>query len=604
MNQRPLFDVVESYSYTQYEKQSTIAAINKDLAPANDNVLLLPPTVQANLTNVDLPSSDTGVSSDESSSAKVTIVGYGSKADKREAHLANVDFAAAEVAPVTALGLLTQRTANGNAVEKTNLIAAVKEVTAKLAEQNIMSNVVAFGQQLFGTVESEVKSEKLSDVKAEQLKKTVVESVQEAAKAQVQAAAPESGKAEIVAEEAASNVEAKIEAKPEILASKEETKQVVEQCVTEACRQNTNMSETKVQAVAQDVVTATMDKVDAKMTQEKVAASVILKQPDVAAKTTAAAEAIKSVIEEKSTVEVQPESGKVIIQSENDNAVIATINHMAEQLIKPAVEESAKNLVEVKRNEQSIGDGQHQVSLEVEAPTKLLKSVQEEISNKVTKEVIEGFMSRLPERFTNGKKKSYVRPSNVTLLGQNGRKINIASSIHHNMLEAFEQASQTLIDTHSSSEVKAVVEAAGATDIKQNNIVTADANIQKKENGTQNVNVTVCAECEANKSKVLTNSVASLVASKLLDKNVSAVDVKSEPGPRPNTTKLNIVATVPLEESGNEVAETVVKSVNDASVVISTGSARRKSSGNDSLLNIIMFALIAYIVYQLMSRGR
>ena len=256
-------------------------------------------------------------------------------------------------------------------------------------------------------------------------------------------------------------------------------------------------------------------------------------------------------------------------------------------------------MVEISKEEKTTGEGKHQIKLEVESTTKLLNQVQEEVGKEVTKKVVEGFMQRLPERFTMSKKKrSYVRPSNVSLYAENGQKINIGGSIRQNMLEAFEIASQELTTQTSSAEVKAVVQTVSSSEITQNNVKSVVANVVNQDDGTKTVNVEVCATCKSEDSKTLTNSVASIVASKLLDKNVSSVEVKSTPGSALNTTKLTVSATVPIGESGNEVAESVVKAVNDASVVIS--NKKQKTSESDGLVNMLLLGLVAYVAYKYM----
>ena len=449
-----------------------------------------------------------------------------------------------------ALGLLSETNALGLLSEKNVINEAKVEKEVKAESASILTPILDFLKPAEAkpaeTKPTEVKVEKISEVKVEELKKTVIEAVQEESKKPFQEALPEKekvvGKAEQLAEVAALKVEAKLDANPEILASKEETKQVVGECVREACKEQSNMSEATAHAVARDIVVATLDKVDAKMTQEKVAASVILKQPEMEMRTKAVAEAILAVIEEKSKVEVNSESGQVIIKSNNDNALVTTINHMAENLLKPVVEEKVQALVEVSKEEKTVGEGKHEVKLEMTDTNKLLTQVQEELSKEVTKQVVEGFMQRLPERFSTSNKRSYVRPTNVSLYAENGQKINIGGSIRHNMLEAFEQASQELTSITSSPEVKAVVETVSSSDIKQNNVVSVAANVVNQDNGLKKINVEVCATCKPEDSKTLTNSVASIVASKLLDKNVSSVEVKSEPGVKQNTTNLTVSA--------------------------------------------------------------
>jgi hypothetical protein len=273
---------------------------------------------------------------------------------------------------------------------------------------------------------------------------------------------------------------------------------------------------------------------------------------------------------------------------------------MAGNIIKPVIEEKVNSLVETSKEEKTVGPGNHSVKLDVENTNKLLKQVQEEVSNNVTKKIVEGFMQRLPERFTSGNsrsKQSYVRPSNVTIYGQNGGKINIAGSIKYNMLEAFEQTSQELNTKESSPEVKAVVDLVSEADIKQDNIVSAKTDVVNKNNGTKNVNIEVCTTCKTEDSKVLTNSVASIVASKLLDNNVNSVEVTSEPGKKEGTAVLKVSANVPIGESGNRVANTMIKSVNDASVVINSKNGGSKNKSND-FVNFVLIGLIGFMAYK------
>lgn len=576
-NQRALFDVQDTYSYTLYEKRSASQnvelsmPISNELAPVSEVGLLLAPSGgSSNVANIN------------------EVTGFGSKTEKREALYADVHFNNDFPIHNNAMGLLTENVAKVEKVDKVEKVEKVESTSILAPILNLIKPAV------------EVKAEKLSEVKAEELKKTVIEAVQEESKRPMHDALPEKekviGKAEQLAEAVATKVEAKLIAKPEILTSREETKKTVTECVKETCKKQSNMSEEAAHKVAKDVVSATLDKVDAKMTQEKVAASVIIKQPEVAAKTTAVANAIKSVIEDKSKVEVNSDAGHVIIKSNNDNALVTTINHMAENLLKPVVEEKVKSLVEVSKEEKTTGEGKHEVKLEVDSTNKLLKQVQEEISKEVTKKVVEGFMQRLPERFTSNNKRSYVRPTNVYLYAENGQKINIGGSIRQNMLEAFEQASQDLTTKTSTPEVKSVVNTVSSSDIKQNNVVSVAANVVNQDNGTKKINVDVCATCKPEDSKTFTNSVASIVASKLLDKNVSTVEVKSTPGTTKNTTNLTVSATVPMGESGNEVAESVVKSVNDASVVI--GSKKQDKNNSDGFVNVLLVGLIGYVAYK------
>ena len=228
-NQRPLFDVQDTYSYTLFEKPSTSEGasakygtsqstelsmpISNELAPVTDQGTLLP----ASTVSMPLLSGSAESTSDRRTSGQVAeVVGFGSKTDKRDALFADVNFNEAVPVKSNAMGLMSATEVETKPV--------VVEKEAKSESASVLAPLLNLLKS--STTEKEMKStevkvEKLSEVKMEELKKTVVEAVQEEAKRPLHQALPEKekvvGKAEQLAEASALKVEAKIEAKPEIL---------------------------------------------------------------------------------------------------------------------------------------------------------------------------------------------------------------------------------------------------------------------------------------------------------------------------------------------------------------------------------------------------
>lgn len=563
---RSLFDIQDTYSYSLLEKQNS----NSNLANVSDSTVLFE-------TNPLVISNSSNISS--------SIIGIGSRSDRREAVPAPVNFNdIIQVTPINAFGLLAGETP----ISEDNNETGNKSLLAPLFN-------------LFSGSEEKIKTENLVNVKMEQLKKNVVESVQEETKKQMLTVLPNDKKnmAEILAEHIASNVENKIETEPSLLSSIANIGKTITESVKSVYKEQTKSSDESAHVVANEIANTSVKNMT--VTQEQVAANVMMKQPEMLAKVDTVANAIKNVMEEKSKIDISNETGKIVIKSENDNALVATINHITENILTPILMENIKPLVEIQKEESTTTEGVNSVKLNMSNTSKLLSSIQDEVSDKVAKTVIEKFMQRLPEKFNNKNRRSYVGPSNFAIYAQNGQKINFEGSIRHNMLEAFEQVATKITSENTSSEVKAAIEKASSSEVKENKIISGNANVAEVGNNMKIINVEVCTECEVKNSKLLTNTVASLVASKLLDKNVSEVEVKSTPGEVPNTTKLNVSAIVSSEEANKEVAESVMKSVNDASVAISKNKLESNKTDN-KIINIVLIGLICYVVYKFMNK--
>ena len=447
--------------------------------------------------------------------------------------------------------------------------------------------------------------------KNEHIKKTIVETVQEETKKPVLAALAKKNdgpatkeanneKADETASHAAHKVEDDLNKHPEILQSKDAVAKMVHDHVKEAVKEHLPVSDMDAHMVATHVTASVVNKVNSNLDKlpQVMMAHKMVTAPDMNKHTTDMANDIKGVMEGKSHMEINSEANKVILKSTNDDDLASKMKDSVHKILQPILTNKMGQL-RVQKEVKSVDENTHEIKLHVKPVNDVLNTTRDAISKVITDKTLKGFSSNLPEHFNDTDLHTYVKRNGVALYDQRNLQVNIPKTIDHNILEAFEQTSQYITTKDASNDVKDVVKTvakSNADSMTGNNIMTSAAKVASLSDGTKKVDVEVCTTCSPANTKTLTHSVASLVASKLLNKDVSEVTVDSMPGKMSHTTNLHIVATVPNTESDSDVAGTIVKSVNDASNVLMK-RRHHKMHKDDHLMNLILILLIGYVAY-------
>lgn len=594
------FDLNESYSFVNWDSNTSTNSV----ASINNNIVIVPPSANSqNLLNIKLPTTNSNlVMDDMKSSAKIAVVD-GLDAVSRRYRTNNkmmlgsdIGDNKASIIPMNALGMITQNTVNGN-----NVIPVINTVEIASAVETAASTVVP-------TVAP--STNKLDVVKAEQLKKTIIESTQEHAvepiiktitELQVKTGSTDMKPSEIhematkIAEQIATNVETKIDNKPNSIASVSETKQHLEDSITTALSDKINISDADSQKTMNTIVSNVLTEVSKKTTPENVGAAVLLLKPELNSQVKQVSDNITTILEKNGNVNVNTEKGNVAIVSENDSKILQKINDTTNTELKTLINDGTKDLIKVEKETINVPNKDEVVyKINTESSNKVLNALKDNISTQISKTVVENFSSKLPEHFNQRMSPSYSTSANVSVYNERGNMLKMNNVMSNNLIELFEQAATNLIN-EPNKEVKEIVNAVStAPSSSTANVVSATVNSQQVNSGEKIVSVEVCTDCDPTKKKELASSVANLMAGKMMSYSASDVAVGAKNGV--NGTTVQIDAKVPMNVKDSDVAKSAVMTVGN------TAHAMNRGGGETSFINIILFMLIVFCIYKIIKQ--
>jgi len=587
--QNLLFNVNDSFSWTNYDCNCSTTFPEVGL---NENIVLLPPNANtSNLVEINLPTADNGIHDNDAN----PVVGVIRKpiSDKAPILLANNVPSNASFQLFNALGSLSQKDLSGFDVIPSNETLKVNNAISDISKEVVKNEGPSIPQEV------------VNEIKKEQINKEIVKSVQEVTTKHMESemvkqsvpAAEAKQMSEHIAEAVAEKTEIKLKPSDSDV-STHDIKNITRKCVKQTLKEiGLPDAECDKHAETISTETATLVKSNVENTrpkeQEKIVADIIVIQPEVSKAIKETSNGISAVIESGSKVSVNNENNTVTVSAENKNAINNSINKVVDEQLMESLSKSTSSSVE--KSVSNTSNNGTVVSIELN--NNLSNALNHTVSEELTKNIVEKFINKLPEKFSQYNTKYVNKSKHVNMVDSDNKHIDLHKLIHSNIVERFTNHKNTSLYSNIDTSTKRIIELMDTSIASNsNNIVQATAEITQNGTNTNVVKVDTCTNnCNLNKPATA-DAIASVVAERLSSVNVSNISV--ETNPKNNQNNVSISATVPSNVNNEHVAQIIVDTVNRTSNVVKN-QQNASSSSPDSLLTLIILALVGFIIYKL-----
>lgn len=594
IKQNSLFNVKDQYSWSNLNCNCNTTFTEVGL---NENIVLLPPITNIDsLVEINLPTVSSSIVDNDAN----PVIGVIRKpmSDHAPVLLANNVPSNASFQLLDAFGSLTQKNLTGDKVIPSNgelkvnnaITEIVKEVSK--SEQEIASPAV------------------VKEVQKEQINKEIVKSVQEVTTKVMESelgkqnvGKDESKKiSENIAESVAEKTEVKLNDQPsEVKHSIQEVENITKKCVGETLKEM-GMTEDEcnkhAETISKETVALVQSNIENKpISEQKIIAEIIAIRPEVSNAVNETSKEISNVIESGSKISVNNEDNTVNVTTENKNVIN---NSIAKVLGEHLSNIFTENTSEVEKKVENNVNGTI-VTLDLKN-NNVSSALHESIGEQLTNNVVEKFINKLPERFSQFNTKYVNKSNHINVRDSNNKKIDLHNMIKSNIVEQFSNLQTNNIYKNVNNSTKRIIEAMENVN-SANHIVEATAEITQNSTNNNNIKVETCTKnCNLNKPETA-EAIASVVASRLAPINVTSVSVETNPKKENNVT---VSAIVPNNVDSKHVANIIVDTVNKTSSVVKSNNgvqSNGKSSNKPDFLTImIVSSIVLFVGYHLYKR--
>ena len=370
----------------------------------------------------------------------------------------------------------------------------------------------------------------------------------------------------------------------------------VEQVLYNEIKTNIDLPENTVNEIAHNLALLTMHNQQKRIGPSQHEANMYVNTNEIQNKIGNIIGKLSHILNETTTLTFDPNYGVIV-----DAINMKKIEEATKQIIKDELLPYAMLKVNIMKDNKKLDENTYYSCVNLSNSTNILKEMAEEIANDVYDGVVEKFISKLPENFTEkGSHHKYAGNDGIIKFSHAKKKVNMRELIKHTTKENFADLSyqMEIMNLNDISEVNGIVSniitGTSNIDFDAVNIIALDSSTELTKDGKV-VTMNLTSSCPFDKKDILTSSLSSVISNNLLNEQIKKVEVISTKSDDKNTN-VTVKATVPTDIDTETVFEKITESFNATSYAVMNNSVIGNFFTNKNIFYILCIIIIIYIL--------